>query len=134
MNNKKLKWAFLAVWLAASATQTHAADKEFRMPFAALLESAEARQKLDDTFGFYLQGQQTPKVLERMGQDVSNKKSNAFAKETTSTCQWAALSALISLQEKAKRMGANAVIDIVSYYKKDPFAARRNTNAMWAWS
>jgi uncharacterized protein YbjQ (UPF0145 family) len=47
-----------------------------------------------------------------------NKKTNAVGKSDEFACKWAALSALISLQEGAKRNGANAVVNIISYYKK----------------
>lgn len=33
-------------------------------------------------------------------------------------CNWAFLSALISLQDRAKSVEANAVVNIASYYKK----------------
>jgi len=36
-------------------------------------------------------------------------------------CRWVALSALRALQDGAKSRGANAVVDIVSYYKKNEF-------------
>ena len=51
------------------------------------------------------------------------RKTNGVGKDDTFGCKWAALSALIALQEKAKQQGANAVIDIVSYYKKDVFSS-----------
>jgi len=123
MNNKELKSVLVAAVLAACAAGSWAADAEHKMSFAELMESAAAQQKLDGSVRLYLQGQKTPKVLETKGQDVSNKKTNAFGKDATTTCQWAALSALLALQEKAKRLGANAVIDIVSYYKKDAFSS-----------
>lgn len=49
---------------------------------------------------------------------VTNRKTNAFGKSDEKACDWAAQSALISLQEAARKAGANAVINIISYYKK----------------
>lgn len=111
--------AFTAA-LMAVASPVLAADTEYKFPFAEVLEMPEAKQKLDGSVRFYLAGQATPKVLEKKGDSTSNKKTNAFGKDPGTSCRWAALSALISLQEKAKQLGANAVVDIVSYYKKDP--------------
>jgi uncharacterized protein YbjQ (UPF0145 family) len=119
---KMTRWA-LAALLAVPATHAFAADKEYHLSFADLMASAEAQQKLDGSVRLYLQGQKTPKVLEKKGEDVSNKKTNAFGKEAVATCQWAALSALIALQDKAKRLGGNAVVNIVSFYKRDAFAS-----------
>lgn len=120
---KKIKMLLLVALLALAAGQVSAADREHQMSFADLLDSPEARQKLDGSVRFYLKGQRTPKVLEKMGDGVSNKKTNAFGKEAGVTCRWAALSALISLQDRAKQLGGNAVVDIVSFYKRDASAS-----------
>jgi uncharacterized protein YbjQ (UPF0145 family) len=52
---------------------------------------------------------------------MSNRKTNGVGKSDEVGCRWAALAALIQFQERAKEVGANAVVDIVSYYKKDEF-------------
>jgi len=96
-----------------------ARDTELHLPFADVLNMPEAKEKLDGSVQFYLAGQKTPKVLQRMNSDVSNRKTNGVGKADEEGCRWAALSALLAFQEKAKSLGANAVVDIVSYYKKD---------------
>ena len=58
---------------------------------------------------FYLAVQKTPKVLQRLSSDVSNRKTNGFGKADEEGCRWATLSVLIAFQEKAKSLGANAV-------------------------
>ncbi len=95
-----------------------ARDTVLHIPLADVLELPEAKEKLDPDFKFYLDGQATPKRVKRLSTDVSNPKTNGFNKSDDYGCKWAALSALISLQNGAKREGANAVVDIVSYYKK----------------
>ncbi|MEW6563625.1 MAG: hypothetical protein AB1400_10435 [Pseudomonadota bacterium] len=51
---------------------------------------------------------------------LSNHKTEAVAKEDdTAACRWVILTTLQDLQKVAKRHGANAVVDIVSYYKKN---------------
>ena len=120
---KMTRCTLLTVLLALPALRAVAADVEHHLSFANLMESAEAKHKLDGSVRFYLQGQKTPKVLEKKGDDISNKKTNAFGKTVEATCQWAAVSALIALQDKAKRMGGNAVVNIVSFYKRDAFAS-----------
>jgi uncharacterized protein YbjQ (UPF0145 family) len=121
--NKKIASALLAALLALVTGQVRAADDTHHLSFAELLDSPEVKQKLDGSVRFYLKGQKTPKVLQKKGEDVSNQKTNAFGKSVNTTCQWAALSALLSLQKRAKQLGANAVVDIVSFYKKDTFAS-----------
>jgi uncharacterized protein YbjQ (UPF0145 family) len=50
---------------------------------------------------------------------VTNKKTNAFNKSDEVACEWVAQSAIISLHQAAKNAGANAVTNIVSFYKKN---------------
>ncbi len=102
---------FLSAPLLARETVQH-------YPLRDVIDMPEAKGQLDGSVKFYLAGQKTPKILKRMSSDVSNKKTNSVGKSDEFGCRWAALSALVSLQESAKRLGANAVVDIVSYYKK----------------
>lgn len=95
-----------------------ARDTTQNFPLSDVINMPDAKGKLDGSVKFYLAGQKTPKILKRMSSDVSNKKTNSVGKSDEFGCRWAALSALMSFQESAKRLGANAVVDIVSYYKK----------------
>jgi uncharacterized protein YbjQ (UPF0145 family) len=113
----------IALLTSACAMPVVARDTELKLPFADLLASPEAQSKLDGSVKFYLAGQPTPQVLKRIGDDVSNRKTNGFNKGDKEGCQWAGLSTLIAFQEKAKQLGANAVIDMVSYYKKNTFSS-----------
>lgn len=116
------KWSALAwLCLAMAAAPALARDTELHLPFQDVLDSPQAQEKLDGSVKFYLAGAKTPKVLSRHGSVMSNKKTNGVGKEDELGCRWAALSTLIALQERAKEAGANAVVDIVSYYKKDEF-------------
>lgn len=89
----------------------------------SVLDMPEAQGKLDGTVKFYLAGSPTPKVLKKLGEDTSNAKTNAFNKSAEEACRWNALSALIKLQDKAKRDGANAVVEITSYSEKVMFSS-----------
>lgn len=109
----------LATLLLASGAPAFARDDAHMLPLKDVVELGKAEGKLDGSVAFYLEGQKTPKVVQKMSSDVSNKKTNSAGKTVDRACQWAALSALIAFQEKAKQIGANAVIDMVSYYKKN---------------
>jgi uncharacterized protein YbjQ (UPF0145 family) len=95
-----------------------ARDTKYMVALQDVLDMPEAKSKLDGSVKFYLKGQKTPKVLERFAEDVSNKKTNGVGKEDLQGCKWAALSALIAFQDSAKQHGANAVVDMVSFYKR----------------
>jgi uncharacterized protein YbjQ (UPF0145 family) len=97
-----------------------ARDTVVNVPLADVLAMPEAKSKLDGSVGFYLSGQQTPVVLSRVGEDSSNKKTNAAGKSDLEACKWVALSVLIAFQNSAKSQGANAVVDMVSNYRNNP--------------
>ena len=107
-----------AVVSLLSSGPAAARDTVLHIPLADVLDMPEAKSKLDPAFKFYLAGQATPRVVKRYSSDVSNPKTNGFGKDDNFGCKWAALTALINLQDSAKRQGGNAVVDIVSYYKK----------------
>lgn len=88
------------------------------VPFDEVVQLGTSEGKLDGSVKFYLAGASTPKVQKKLQTDTSNKKTNAFGKDDQTACKWAALSALIAFQNKAKTLGANAVIDMVSYNNK----------------
>lgn len=114
----KLHLAALAAVSALSSLPAFARDTTLYVPLADVLAMPEAKEKLDPNFKFFLAGQATPKVVKRFSIGMSNQKTNGVGKSDEFGCKWAALSALINLQNSAKREGANAVIDIHSYYKK----------------
>ncbi|KQY90641.1 MULTISPECIES: hypothetical protein [Roseateles] len=117
----KSRLVALAVVAAVSSAPAFARDTVLHIPLSDVLDMPEAKEKLDPSFKFLLAGQAAPKVIKRFATDVSNPKTNGFGKSDEFGCKWAALSALINLQDGAKRHGANAVIDIVSYYKKNEY-------------
>ena len=119
-----LATAALALLTAPTA---FAADTRLELPLRELIDSPQARAAgIDGSVRFYLAGEKTPAVAARMGEDVTNKKTNAANKSDAEACRWVALSALRALQDGAKSRGANAVVDIVSYYKKNEFKSSTN--------
>jgi len=54
---------------------------------------------------------------------VANKKTNSVNKEINESCNRAFTSAIITLQNRAKKEGKHSVIDIHSYYKKNKFSS-----------
>ncbi|OZI29915.1 excinuclease [Bordetella genomosp. 10] len=102
----------------ACVAGAQAADRMSMNSFQAAVDAGKADGKLDGSVKFYLAGT-GPKGKVLQANVVTNRKTNAFGKSDETACSWAAMSALISLQEAAKKVGANAVVNIVSYYKKN---------------
>lgn len=110
------------IGLAMTATHAAAADRRIELPLQELLDSPQAKEAgIDGSVRFYLAGQPHPAAASKMGEDVSNKKTNGVGKSDEEACRWVALSVLKAFQESARARGANAVIDMVSYYKKNEF-------------
>jgi uncharacterized protein YbjQ (UPF0145 family) len=104
--------------MAAVVTPAAARNTKHFLPIATALEVKDAQEKLDGSIKFYFGNQETPKILAKLGSDVSNRKTNAFGKSDEKACNWAFLSAMIALERRAQQLGANAVVNIVSYYDR----------------
>lgn len=118
---KKLIAACLLALVAAMPAS--ARNTAVDVSLESVLDMPEAKAKLDGTVKFYLAGSTTPHVSQKLGEDTSNAKTNAFNKTPEEACRWNTLSALIKLQDHAKRDGANAVVDIVSYNDHEIFTS-----------
>lgn len=107
----------LALSLALTSTVSIARDSQKMYPLYDALNTPAAKQKLDPNVKLYFGKQSHPNVEKNIGEWGTNKKTNAFGKSDKNACEWAFLSAAITLQERAKTEGGNAVINIMSNYK-----------------
>jgi uncharacterized protein YbjQ (UPF0145 family) len=121
---KKLMLSAICFALTLPIVMTaHASDDAVMLPISAALEAKDAQEKMDDSIKMYFGPQSHPKVLTKLGSDSTNKKTNGFGKTAEKACSWAFLSAVLQLQTRAKELGANAVVNIVSYYKKNEMSS-----------
>jgi len=88
---------------------------------AALGKGQQYKERLESDIALYFGKQKTPAVEKRIGEWTANKKTNGFNKTDQEACDIAFISAAASLQDRAKREGGNAVINIHSVYKNDKF-------------
>ena len=95
-----------------------ARNTKLMLPIKEVEETYEGR--LDDSIELYYGDEEHPKVETKIAEHIANEKTNAFNKSDREACRWVMLSALLELQKKAKRYGADAVVNIRSYYKKKP--------------
>lgn len=115
------KYALAGLLACAGMSAAHARDDRLLLPLEEVIQMGLADGKLDGSVKFYLSGANTPAVQARLGEDVSNKKTNGVGKDDATACRWVALSALIAFQASAKQKGANAVVDLHSFYKRKAF-------------
>lgn len=112
--------AATALLLGTLPAISQARDTMLLLPFDKVVQQMLSEKKLDGSVKFYLAGA-TPKgqVNVVSANAVTNKKTNAFNKSDQAACEWALQSALLTLQDAAKKAGANSVTNIVSYYKRN---------------
>jgi uncharacterized protein YbjQ (UPF0145 family) len=127
-NREKSMKVFITVFMTAivvlGAVNVEARDDHGMYSISEALNIEDAKQKLDKDIRFYFGDQSHPKITKNFGEFMSNKKTNAFNKTDERACQWNFLSAMISFQERAQRMGGNAVVNIRSYYKKNKISSQ----------
>jgi uncharacterized protein YbjQ (UPF0145 family) len=108
--------SIMIVMGAIFAMPAQAADNKYMMPIDAAMAANDAQSRLGDSVKFYFGKQVTPTVLKKIASDTTSLKTNAFGKSNEKACNWVFLSDMLSLQKRAKELGANAVINIVSNY------------------
>ncbi|TDN68902.1 excinuclease ABC subunit A [Paraburkholderia sp. BL10I2N1] len=108
----------LATLFATLATShAFARDTVHDYPVDEALQSEPG--KVSDDIPLYFAGQRHPAVVKSQGEFATNKKTNAFGKSDEVACKHVFLSAVIELQERARKEGGNAVINIKSNYRNE---------------
>jgi len=120
MNPKKtLLVCAVAALLAAPAM---ARNDRLLLTWQDVLDSAEGKSAIDNNIKLMFGSRSAPAGSERKGEAEINRiaKSRDGGGDSAS-CRLAAAQALAELQAKARAMDADAVVDIVSYYKATTF-------------
>jgi hypothetical protein len=120
---KHLVAVILVFALLLSASTGDARNTIHQLSIEEALAEGAAKEVLIDGVALYFGDQATPSVESNHGQFTANRKTNAFNKSDEEACKWVFLSAVKSLQERARREGGNAVINIYSYYYKNKFVS-----------
>ena len=122
MNRKHLGIALVTVLVLAAPASQAARDERLHFPISEAAATADAKAKLDGSVKFYW-GESHPPVSKQYGTYTANKKTNFFNKSDKAGCEWAWLSAMITMQDRAKQLGGNAVINLHSVYKNQDFVS-----------
>lgn len=100
-----------------------ARNDRLHFPIADAAATVDAQAKLDGSVKFYWGNQKHPAVGKTLGTDQTNKKTNGFNKGDKEGCEWAWLSAMITMQNRAKQLGADAIINLHSIYQNQDFTS-----------
>lgn len=115
----KLLITILTTTLLLVAPEAFSRDSKLMFSIQDAMQSADFQERLDPNIRLYFGTQNHPRKSQSLGNFTTNKKTNAFGKSDGEACRWVFLSALLTLQERAKTEGGNAVVNIISYYKKE---------------
>lgn len=111
----------VAALLLIGTSSVGARDDRLKFPIADAVATASTTAKagaqLDPEIKLFWGPQEHPKPAQSFGTYTANKKTNFFNKSDKEGCEWAWLSAVLSLQERARAEGGNAVVGIMSVYK-----------------
>jgi len=100
-----------------------ARDSHLKLPIKDAMENGGAKERLGTDVKFFFGPQAVARGAKTLGTYTSNKKTNFANKSDKEGCEWAFLSAMLALKERAIAEGGNAVVNIQSYYKKNEFAS-----------
>ncbi|HWD28560.1 MAG TPA: hypothetical protein VG387_15420 [Rhizomicrobium sp.] len=104
---------------AALTAPTTAADNVVMISIGDAMVTPDFHEKLDGSVKFYFGSQAHPAIDHKFGDLVTNEKTNALGKPAIVACNWVFLSGLLKFQERAHQLGANAVVNIDSYYDRE---------------
>ena len=122
MSTKVTGFAALFVSLSLCVPIAQARNDAFFLPIQDAIKADEAKPRLNNDIKLYFGDQPYPAVEVTLFHGfVAYKKGSIFEKTEVEACNLTFLAALVQIQERARRMGGNAVINIESFYKKRSF-------------
>jgi len=123
MSNRLLMGSLILSLSLVVPSVASARNDRLHFPIAEAAGTADAQAKLNGDVKFYWGNQKHPKVSKTLGTDQTNKKTNGFNKGDKDSCEWAWLSAMITMEKRAKQLGADAIINIKSIYQNETFVS-----------
>ena len=103
--------------ISLCATSALAADVKKTFTINSAKEYSSVQNIYDGDIAIYFKGQSHHAVKKSMGTFQTSKRTNGFMKANEASCAHALASALAVFQERARKEGGNAVVDLVSNIK-----------------
>jgi len=108
-----------ALTLSFCAASASARDDVADYSIADALASAQAQSILGTDIQFYFGDQPHGEIANNFSEYGTNLKTNGVNKSDKEACEWVFISTLKSLRDRARSVGANAVVNIRSNYKNN---------------
>jgi uncharacterized protein YbjQ (UPF0145 family) len=109
--------AALGLWTIFTGT-AHARNVQLILPIAAALEAADIPDRPTGSVKFFFGNQASPQIMTNLDSYVAAPRTSAMGKSDQRACQEALLWTLVAMEKRAQQKGANAVVNIASFYKK----------------
>ena len=116
--------SFLVLWFSVLLPGTvHGRNVTLVLPIAAALEAKDIPDKPSGALKFFFANQATPRIATHLGRYAATPKTGAAGKSDERACHEAFQRTLVALEKRARQAGANAVVNIVSFYGKNDLAS-----------
>lgn len=111
--------AISALTLSLCALNASARDDVKDFSIADALASAQAKSILGSDVQFYFGEQSHAAIVKSYSESRVSRKTNGANKSDKEACEWVFLSTMKELHDKARSVGANAVVNIRSNYRNN---------------
>lgn len=102
----------------APLSVTQARDVVLTQPYRDVLSLPEANERLDPSIRLFFGDQRYPDPTSIRGDYFVDRSANSIVRTEIGACRAIALDNMVTLQERARAIGANAVVNIVSDFKQ----------------
>jgi uncharacterized protein YbjQ (UPF0145 family) len=119
----KITFSALFVALAMMMSPAAARDTAYHFKIADVKADPRYTENVPNDITFSFSDHNAGTVASSYGEFVTNRKTNSVGRPDEEVCRWAMISAMKELAGRARTEGGNAVINIVSYYKKNVFSS-----------
>jgi uncharacterized protein YbjQ (UPF0145 family) len=97
----------------------YARNVKLILPIAAALEAKDIPDKPTGAVKFFFGVDAAPKNVTKLGSYIGRPRTGASGKSDERACNEALQWTLVVLEKRAQQAGANAVVNIASYYRKN---------------
>src|SRR5262245_17541425 len=112
-----------ALFTLLAASPASARNDKYLLSISVALQSKDAQESPDGSVKFFFGNQVVPEIAAKLGSGSTHQRSSTRPSEDARSCNVAFIKALVALQKNAKQLGANAVVNIASYYKNNTLSS-----------
>lgn len=121
---KSLLLALPVFMLAVAVTRpAHGRNVQLFIPIADALAAKDVADRPTGAVKFFFAGEKSPEVARNLGSYLAAPRTGSSGRSDQRACHEAFLWTLTNLEKRAQRVAADAVVNIVSYYRKREMAS-----------